>query len=162
MNLGCFSDPVNNTVDGWNPIPNHLGWCWNPLKPTINNGKSLPTSTGARIPSSTCEKKQDFWLPSTSSDKSQNEWTNQKAHFTGRTNRKHISRPLKSEFRFFVSIFCCLLLLFCLETQQSNKNGLIQLQHVLKSKTREWKEGFFKVRKSTILPRIMEVVSTGP
>ncbi len=24
------------TVDGWNPIPNHLGWCWNPINNGIN------------------------------------------------------------------------------------------------------------------------------
>ena len=27
---------IHGNVDGWNPIPNHLGWCWNP----INNGKN--------------------------------------------------------------------------------------------------------------------------
>ena len=33
------------TVDGWNPIPNHLGWCWNP----INTGKNYQPQLVSRI-----------------------------------------------------------------------------------------------------------------
>ncbi len=44
----CWS--LSGTVDGWNPIPNHLGWCWNP----INNGrKTTCPSTGAGFQPST-------------------------------------------------------------------------------------------------------------
>ncbi len=34
--LEAWAAIVDDTVDGWNPKANHLGWCWNP----INNGKN--------------------------------------------------------------------------------------------------------------------------
>ena len=39
----------NTTVDGWNPLPNHLGWCWNP----INNGISTTNLNWLGM---------DFWI----------------------------------------------------------------------------------------------------